>query len=58
MSFPAYVNALSSRGAQVETRTIDETFNVKELLADARNFDRVVIAGGDDTISICAGISG
>ncbi|MBI3313732.1 MAG: NAD(+)/NADH kinase [Candidatus Omnitrophica bacterium] len=56
VNFSAYLDALAKRGAHVETRTIGESFNLKELLTDAQSFDRVVIAGGDGTVSTAAGI--
>lgn len=56
ISFSAYLDALAKKGAQVETRTIGSDFNLRELLEDALSFDRVVIAGGDGTVSTAAGL--
>lgn len=54
--FEPYLRALAARDAQVETRTLSRDFNLKELLADAASFDRVVAAGGDGTVSAVAGL--
>lgn len=56
ISFTAYLHALANLGADVETRTIGRRFNLRELLADAQNFHRIVVAGGDGTVSTVAGM--
>lgn len=50
----SYLKALQARGAVPIVRTLPESFNFKELLKDVSDFDRVVVAGGDGTISAAA----
>jgi diacylglycerol kinase family enzyme len=56
LRFDAYLKALAERDARSETRMIGRGFNMKELLSDAAMFDRIVVAGGDGTISAAAGL--
>ncbi|MBI3307493.1 MAG: NAD(+)/NADH kinase [Candidatus Omnitrophica bacterium] len=56
VKFSAYCEALTKGGAEIEVRTIAPRFNLKDLLADAGNFERVVVAGGDGTVSAAAGL--
>ncbi len=56
VNFQTYLRELDNRGAVVETRTVGRHFNLRELLADADKFDRLVIAGGDGTVSAAAGM--
>ncbi len=56
VNFQTYLNALHDRGAQTEMRMINKRFNLAELLSDAAKFDRIVVAGGDGTVSAAAGI--
>ncbi|MBI4372915.1 MAG: NAD(+)/NADH kinase [Candidatus Omnitrophica bacterium] len=51
-----YLKALEARGAAATLRTLSENFNLKDALADASNFERVVVAGGDGTASAAATI--
>lgn len=56
MNFDAYLRALAKHDARVELRSLSRHFNLKELLADAASFDRIVVAGGDGTVSAAAGM--
>jgi diacylglycerol kinase family enzyme len=56
VNFGAYLNELANLGAQVEARMLSRSFDFKAALADAHAFDRVVVAGGDGTVSGAAGL--
>ena len=56
LSFQSYLRELAEHDAETQTRTIGRKFNLRELLSDASVFDRVVVAGGDGTVSAAAGI--
>lgn len=56
INFKNYLKALEKKGAEVEARTIGKEFNLKELLSDVEKFSRVVVAGGDGTVSTVAGL--
>lgn len=49
-----YVEALQKLGASTELRALSEDFDLKENLKDAADFERVVVAGGDGTVSAIA----
>ncbi|HTL47186.1 MAG TPA: diacylglycerol kinase family protein [Verrucomicrobiae bacterium] len=55
VKFSDYLSELAKLGAQVEARTITRSFDFKALLADAADFDCLVVAGGDGTVSGAAG---
>lgn len=48
--FPTFIAALELLRARVTVRAIQAGSRLEEMLADARDFDRVVAAGGDGTI--------
>lgn len=56
VNFSEYTKHLRALGADIEIRNIGNEFNLEELLNDAKQFARVVIAGGDGTASTAAGI--
>lgn len=47
----AFVHALASPGDEVAMRFLGEGFEAEDVLADAASFDRIVLSGGDGTIS-------
>lgn len=49
-----YVRELGERGAEVTLRFLREDVDLAHLLRDAEDYDRVVAAGGDGTISSVA----
>jgi diacylglycerol kinase (ATP) len=49
--FPAFLDELASLGAKASVRLLEAHTPLDELLADASNFDRIVAAGGDGTVS-------
>lgn len=51
-----YLKALRTRGAMPVVRLLDESFNLPPLLEDASNFERVVVVGGDGTVSAVAAL--
>ena len=55
LNFKSYLQALSELGAAAEIRALGTDFNLKALLTDVDQFDRVVVAGGDGTVSAVAG---
>ncbi len=56
LNFKSYLQALSELGAVAETRAIGADFNIASLITDVQYFDRVVVAGGDGTVSAVAGL--
>jgi len=46
-----YARALGTEGVEVVMRFITESTRIEEMLDDAREFDTVVAAGGDGTVS-------
>lgn len=51
-----YLKALETRGASPVLRTLSDDCNFKEVLKDASDFERVVVAGGDGTVSSAAAV--
>lgn len=56
LSFEAYLHELDTWNVSVETRVIGSDFDIPPLLHDIHHFDRIVVAGGDGTVSAVAGI--
>jgi diacylglycerol kinase (ATP) len=48
--FPTFIAALELLRARVTVRTLSAGSRLEDMLADVRDFDRVVAAGGDGTI--------